>query len=182
MIPSTVVRLLILLSVLTESVVGFAGPRSGRVLRRRRGALASPAEEKVAKAEGGMDESSGAFSNPVPVLGEIFSTMYSPSAAGTENQRIKFGVFKEAVSASEAAAVAPADAARRRTEAAASLTNIDDAERARRKTVGTAMSGATLALAAALPLAGVPMPGRFAAELFPVFLSRGFLASAEEGL
>ena len=118
------------------------------------------------------------FQNPIPALGDVFADkLYS----GGNGQRIKFGVFKEDIDPNEDP-VDPSLAARRRAKAAEDLTNIDDDERARRRKVGYAGTTVTLALSAFLPLAGVPLAGRFAGEIFPVFLSLGFLLSAQEGL
>lgn len=82
------------------------------------------------------------------------------------------------------AGVAPSqdEQERRREAAASSLTNIDDDERQRRRSLGLTFSVGTAALAVALPSLGVGLVPRAAVEAFPVFLSLGYLASAQEGL
>ena len=107
----------------------------------------------------------------------LFQALYP----GGSRTRISYGVFKEAV---EPGSV-PSDAeqARRREAAADALVNIDEAERARRRSAGLALGGGALVLAAGLPLAGVyGLGARFVLELPAVFLAQGFLASAEAGL
>ena len=167
---------MLLAVVVVPSAHSFQHSHASFVTRKARSSSATPPEVADEPAVAAASEE---FSNPVAAVGDLFGERLY---AGGRGERIKYGVFKEAVAADELAAVDPKEAARRRARASEELTNIDDAERARRKNVGLVGSAATLALACALPAVGVPFPNRFAGEIFPVFLSLGFLASAEEGL
>lgn len=101
-----------------------------------------------------------------------------------EGRRVKWGVLSEEVDEASLATGADADAARAalRAEAAASLTNIDAAERERRKLAGSAGAALTLALGAAM--VGPLHAGATArlAIFFPAALSFGYLESSRAGL
>lgn len=71
--------------------------------------------------------------------------------------------------------------AARRLQAAESLTNIDMSERDRRQLAGTAMAALTAALAIGLLAGHAPTLTRFAIAP-PLFLSYGYIKSAESGL
>ena len=149
----------------------FAFVRPGVALKRssRSGTIVE------AGGKGGKLLETPSFENPVPVLNEIFDKMY-----GKTGYSIKWGVFKEEVDPSSLPSAAEQKSLR--AEAAAALTNIDATERDRRQVAGTVATVATIGLSVLLPFAGVGLPQRFAAEIFPVFLAYGFLQSAKEGL
>ena len=98
---------------------------------------------------------------------------------GGSNKQIFFGVLQREVD--PASVPAPEEQARRREEAAASLTNIDAAERERRMLAGGVGALFTAALAAGLLAADVAPLVR-AAIAPPLFLSYGYVASARTGL
>ena len=105
---------------------------------------------------------------------EVFDELF-PSGEG---KQIFMGVLTRPVDAPPT----PEEQQRRRSAAEASLTNIGDDERSRRRSAGLVFSALTAGLAVALPLLGVGLLPRALAEAAPVYLSLGFLASAEEGL
>lgn len=99
--------------------------------------------------------------------------------AGSSGKQIFFGVLQRDVDPSSLPS--EEEQARRRQEAAASLTNIDMDERERRKVAGSAFAVVTAALAVWM-LATDIAPLARAAIGPPLFLSYGYLKSYEEGL
>ena len=97
---------------------------------------------------------------------------------GKPNKKVVYGVFTADVTD------IPSDEerARRREAAAASLTNIDDAERARRRNVGTIALVVSIGLAVLLYARGVGGVQRFLYIFFPFNLGLGFYRSAQNGL
>jgi len=147
---------------------------------RRAAVFLSETESKAPALEDGTETIKGV------VVPTKQSPMNDPIALGMRRifpagsgKKIWFGVFKQDVVDSEV----PTDAERAalRAKAAEQLTNIDAAERERRKLAGTALGAATGLLAVGLLVAEAPTLTRFAIAP-PLFLSYGFLASAEEGL
>ena len=113
------------------------------------------------------------FENPVPLLQEAIDR----APQFDEGRSVVFGVLSTEV----ADAPAPAEQARRRELAAASLTNIDDAERDRRGAVAVVGGAATLAYAASLVANHASFAGRL--SVFPLLaLSLGYYESKKEGL
>ncbi|KAH8046524.1 hypothetical protein JL722_13581 [Aureococcus anophagefferens] len=112
------------------------------------------------------------FENPVPFLQEAIDR----APQFDEGRSVVFGVLSTEV----ADAPAPAEQARREL-AAASLTNIDDAERDRRGAVAVVGGAATLAYAASLVANHASFAGRL--SVFPLLaLSLGYYESKKEGL
>ena len=120
------------------------------------------------------------FENPNPIAQKAIES--APSGF-KEGRRIKFGVLSEPVD--EAALDDGADAERARAElraeAAASLTNIDDAERGRRTAVGYAAAVVTTGVAAGM-IAAHAGPAPRLALFFPAALSFGYIESGRVGL
>lgn len=98
---------------------------------------------------------------------------------GGSNKQIVFGVLQRDVDQSAVPSAEEQD--RLRAVAATELTNIDAAERARRRLAGGAFAVFTAALAAGL-LATHAAPLTRAAIAPSTFLAYGFLASAQTGL
>ena len=107
------------------------------------------------------------------------ATVFGALFPGSSNKKIWFGVLQKDVDPSDVPS--EAERARRRSEAAKALTNIDQDERDRRLAAGVAMSAATLALAIGLLAGHAPAPTRFAIAP-PLFLSYGYVASWRAGL
>jgi len=126
--------------------------------------------------ESTADADADAFENGP--LKTVFDKAYG--SEGGAPKKIVWGVFKQEVDA--AALPTASESAARREAAAAALTNIDDEERERRRLAGYAFGAGVAVLAVALPALDIPLPNRFAAELFPVFLAFGFTRSADAGL
>lgn len=124
-------------------------------------------------AEAGALDVSAGLSDPVA---QVFSKVLFKGDSG---KSIAWGVLQKDVDPAQV----PSDEERaaRRASAARDLTNIDDAERERRKLAGTAFAGVTAALALGL-LVTHAAPLARAAIAPPLFLSYGFLASARQGL
>ncbi|KAH8068711.1 hypothetical protein JL721_6574 [Aureococcus anophagefferens] len=111
------------------------------------------------------------FENPVPLLQEAIDR----APQFDEGRSVVFGVLSTEV------ADAPAAEQRARRELAASLTNIDDAERDRRGAVAVVGGAATLAYAASLVANHASFAGRL--SVFPLLaLSLGYYESKKEGL
>ena len=111
-----------------------------------------------------------AFDDPVATQ---FKAMYA-----TPGKRIKWGVFKEDVGE---VTVSESESRAARDAAAASLTNIDGDERARRGFVGRVFAGVTLAIAAA-QIATHQAASARAVIALPLFFAVGFLGSEKTGL
>ena len=94
------------------------------------------------------------------------------------NKKVVYGVFTADVTD------VPSDEerVRRREAAAASLTNIDAEERARRNLVGTVALIASVGLALVLYTRGVGGVQRFLYIFFPFNLGLGYYRSAQNGL
>ena len=135
---------------------------SPRAAQKARDAATTTAERPSSSVE--------PFDDP---LATQFKRMYA-----TPGKRIKWGVFKEDVGET---AVSETDAHAARDAAAASLTNIDGDERARRGLVGRAFVGVTLAIAAAQVATHQPASARALIAL-PLFFAVGFLGSERTGL
>eukprot|EP00316_Scyphosphaera_apsteinii_P021384 CAMPEP_0119311040 /NCGR_PEP_ID=MMETSP1333-20130426/21353_1 /TAXON_ID=418940 /ORGANISM="Scyphosphaera apsteinii, Strain RCC1455" /LENGTH=173 /DNA_ID=CAMNT_0007315325 /DNA_START=326 /DNA_END=847 /DNA_ORIENTATION=- len=118
---------------------------------------------------------SGAVESQIDPVANLFSTLFQ----GGSGNRIWFGVLQQTVDPSDV----PSDEVRAelRAKAATDLTNIDTNERKRRLLAGAVMSMLTAAVGVAL-LAGHAEPLTRFAIAPPLFLSYGFLASANEGL
>ena len=138
---------------------------SPRAAQKARDAATTTAERPSSSVE--------PFDDP---LATQFKRMYA-----TPGKRIKWGVFKEDVDPLETAAVSESAARAARDAAAASLTNIDADERARRGLVGRAFVGMTLAIAAAQVATHQPASAR-ALVAAPLFFAVGFLGSEKTGL
>ena len=123
---------------------------------------------------------SGEFENPNPIAQKAIES--APSGF-KEGRRIKFGVLSEPVDEAAIDRSAGAERARAalRAEAAASLTNIDDAERGRRTAVGYAAAVVTAGVAAAM-IAAHAGPAPRLALFFPAALSFGYIESGRVGL
>lgn len=107
------------------------------------------------------------------------ASLFASLFAGGSGKRIFFGVLQQKVNASDVPG--EQERALRREAAADQLVNIDMPERDRRRLAGTALSVCTAALAVGLVAAHAPPLTRFAIAP-PLFLSYGYLASAETGL
>jgi len=105
--------------------------------------------------------------------------MFSQLFAGGSGKKIYFGVLQKEVNAADIPD--EEERAARRLQAAESLTNIDMSERDRRQLAGTAMAALTAALAIGLLAGHAPTLTRFAIAP-PLFLSYGYIKSAESGL
>ena len=146
-----------------------AGARSAS--RARRVAPRAVQTETDAETTSASAPSSGdAFDDP---LATQFKRMYA-----TPGKRIKWGVFKEDVGE---VTVSESESRAARDAAAASLTNIDGDERARRGLVGRVFAGVTLAIAAAQIATHQPASARALIAL-PLFFAVGFLGSEKTGL
>lgn len=95
-------------------------------------------------------------------------------------KKIVFGVFQQDVDSSSIPSAA--EQARLEANAATKLVNIDDAERARRRSVGLVAGGVAAAVYAAMLSFHVTLIPRFIGLYLPLAVSAGFLKSAEEGL
>ena len=109
-------------------------------------------------------------------VGALITAALGP---GGEGRRIAWGALTQEVD--QAAVPDAAEREARRARAATNLMNIDDEERARRQTAGSALSLLTAVFAAALLATHADAATRLAI-LPPVYLSVGYLASAKEGL
>ena len=153
-------------------------------LRRSRGAhtkLGTRSTTTIATGSMKSDRESETFeSNPIAreALERMGMTTSSDEADGKPNKKIVYGVFTADVTD------IPSDdeRARRREAAAASLTNIDDEERARRNLVGTIALIASFGLAVLLYARGVGGVQRFLYIFFPFNLGLGFYRSGQNGL
>ncbi|KAJ1456757.1 hypothetical protein M885DRAFT_517199 [Pelagophyceae sp. CCMP2097] len=116
------------------------------------------------------------FVNPNPVAQTMIET-----AQLKEGKRVVFGVMTEEVGPVDMSSAAVAARSTLRASAAASLTNIDDDERARRANVAAVLGVVTLALAAYFVQAHAGALERLAVLPF-VALSLGYYESAREGL
>jgi hypothetical protein len=146
-----------------------AGARSAS--RAHRVAPRAVQTETDAETTAASAPSSGdAFDDP---LATQFKKMYA-----TPGKRIKWGVFKEDVGE---VTVSESESRAARDAAAASLTNIDGDERARRGLVGRVFVGVTLAIAAAQIATHQPASARAVIAL-PLFFAVGFLGSEKTGL
>jgi hypothetical protein len=96
-----------------------------------------------------------------------------------QGKQIKFGLFTSDVDPSTMPS--EEERARLRERAAADMSVIDDAERARRTRVGYAGAAGTAALAAGLLVAHAPLPVR-AALIVPIWLFNGYIDSGRTGL
>lgn len=112
--------------------------------------------------------------NPNPIL-EKAVEMAPQFQVG---RRVKFGLFSEPV---DQATTSPAEQAQRRRRAAETLTNIDDDERDRRRTVGLTLSVASIFAAAALVQAKADFGTRLAIAPL-VWFALSYLESARTGL
>lgn len=148
-----------------------AASRARRVAPRA--AQKAPGAETTTVERPSSSGDDEAFDDP---LATQFKRMYA-----TPGKRIKWGVFKEDVDPLETAAVSESAARAARDAAAASLTNIDADERARRGLVGRAFVGMTLAIAAAQVATHQPASAR-ALVAAPLFFAVGFLGSEKTGL
>lgn len=110
---------------------------------------------------------------------DVISKVFSRLFAGGSGKEIYFGVLQRNVDPSNIPS--EEERAARRAAAAKELVNIGGEERERRRTAGLVMSAATAALALGLLAFHVPPLAR-AAVAPPLFLSYGYLASAETGL
>lgn len=110
-------------------------------------------------------------------LAEQFKKMY-PGGSG---QRIKWGVFKEKISATELDASDSEKARALRDAASENLTNIDDDERGRRYKAGAGAAVFVAALAAFQISTGAP-PSQRAIMALPLFFALGFVGSGATGL
>lgn len=98
-------------------------------------------------------------------------------------RRVKYGLFSDEVTASDIdeSASAQRERAELRRKAAESLTNIDDTERERRRTVGTGLSIVSLVVAGVLINSNAGPLARFG--IFPlVWFAFSYLESAKTGL
>lgn len=113
------------------------------------------------------------FSNPVPALQKALEM----APQFKEGRRVKFGVFSDTnlVERTES------ERAELRKNAAESLTNIDDEERARRKAVGSVLSVASFAVGFLLVYNNAGFGARFATLPLNWF-AFSFLESAKTGL
>jgi hypothetical protein len=146
-----------------------AGARSAS--RAHRVAPRAVQTETDAETTAASAPSSGdAFDDP---LATQFKKMYA-----TPGKRIKWGVFKEDVGE---VTVSESESRAARDAAAASLTNIDGDERARRGFVGRVFAGVTLAIAAA-QIATHQAASARAVIALPLFFAVGFLGSEKTGL
>ena len=109
----------------------------------------------------------------------MIAALFSRLFPGGSNKKIFFGVLQ--VDVDETDVPSEEERARRRAAAAESLTNIDMAERERRRLAGTVLAVLTAALGVGLIASEVPALTRVAIAP-PLFLSYGFLASAQTGL
>ena len=109
-------------------------------------------------------------------LAKLFSTLLFP---GGQRKQIFFGVLQTEVD--ESSIPSDEERAQLRAEAAANLMNINMPERDRRRLAGTGMSALTALLAVGL-LATHAGPAARLAIAPPLFLSYGYLASAQTGL
>lgn len=97
-----------------------------------------------------------------------------------QGKSIVFGVFQQDI---DAASIPSASEQKERVaKATEQLVNIDDAERARRKTVGLGALGAAVAVYAGMLSLGVGLVPRFLGLYLPLAISAGFLKSSQEGL
>ena len=105
--------------------------------------------------------------------------MFQRLFPGGSGKKIFFGVLQVDVDPADA----PTEEERERRQAAAAeaLTNIDLPERERRRLAGGVLSVLTAALAAALLATDAPAATRIAIGP-PLFLSYGYLRSAQQGL
>ena len=108
-------------------------------------------------------------------LAAQFKKMY-PGGSG---QRIKWGVFKEEVSATQL--LDASDSKALRDAASENLTNIDDDERGRRYKAGAGAAVFSVALATFQIFTGAP-PSQRAIMALPLFFAIGFVGSGASGL
>jgi len=112
-------------------------------------------------------------------LEDPVSSLFSTLFPGGSNRQIFFGVLQREVDPT--AVPDAAERARLREQAAVDLTNIDAAERERRRVAGGALAVGTAALAVGLLASEASALARLAIAP-PLFLSYGYLRSAQEGL
>ena len=161
--------------------------RGGAVVMRRR-AIDENKDGESAEA------SSGSASTPVssfqgnPIMAEGLKTVgiaapssSSSSSAAPARKKIYFGVFTQDVDPASVPSAETRDTLRQ--NARNSLTNIDDAERDRRRVVGQVLLAASAILAAVLYLeTDANAITRFLVVFLPFNLGLGYYKSAENGL
>ena len=109
------------------------------------------------------------------VIAKLFSSLF----VGGSGKRIYLGVLQQVVLPANVPGAE--ERALRRSAAAEALVNIDGPERERRRLAGTAFTALTAVLAVGLLVSHAPQLARFAIAP-PLFLSYGYLKSAETGL
>lgn len=116
---------------------------------------------------------------PLPPQADPIAQAFSMLFSGGSGKEIFFGVLQRDVDP----ASVPSDEQRQKLREAAAndLINIGDDERERRRVAGTAMGGVTLALATGLLVSHAAPLARLAIAP-PLFLSYGYLRSAQTGL
>lgn len=121
-----------------------------------------------------------AMQQPEEPAGDVVSNLFSRLLfPGGSRKQIFFGVLQRAID--PAAIPSEEERARRRGQAAADLVNIDDAERERRRLAGTALGCVTAVFAIWLLASHAGALARLAIAP-PLFVSYGYLQSAEQGL